>query len=67
MPDFKLGYAEKERQVDKSPTSEYKTGKPSPDLLARRQWSIFRSVGAAHFHWDKLATEEGNWAAAPNQ
>lgn len=33
MPDFKLGYAEKERQV---------ANQPRPDLLAPSRWSIFQ-------------------------
>jgi hypothetical protein len=63
MPDFKLGYAEKERQVANQRVQDRKT----KTGFARPQSVVHFSVGVAHFHWDELAAEEGNWTAAPNQ
>ena len=63
VPDFKLGYAEKERQVANQRVQDRKTktGFTRPSSI------IHFSVGVAHFDWDELAFEEGNWTAATNQ
>jgi hypothetical protein len=63
IPDFKLGYAEKERQhtdqriADRKPKTGYIAHIPT----------IHFSVGVAHFTWDELAEDQGYWNAATNQ
>jgi hypothetical protein len=70
MPDFKLGYAEKEREMANQRVQDRKTktGKPRPENQDRLYSPLIHfAVGVAHFHWDELAAGEGNWTAATNQ
>lgn len=59
MPDFKLGYAEKERQAANQRVQDRKTITRPPSV-------VHLSIMVAHFHWEELAAEEGYWTAAPN-
>jgi hypothetical protein len=63
MPDFKLGYAEKERQAANQRVEDRKT----KTGFTRPPSVVHLSIMVAHFHWEELGAEEGYWTAAPNQ
>jgi len=63
VPDFKLGYAEEEREVANKRVQDRKT----KTGFTRPQSVVHFAVGVAHFHWDELAAGEGNWTVAFNQ
>jgi hypothetical protein len=60
MPDFKLGYAEKEREMANQRVQDRKT----KTGFTRPQSVVHFAVRVAHFHWDELAAGDGNWTAA---
>jgi hypothetical protein len=63
IPDFKLGYAEKERQNadQRIADRKTKTGYTAPAA------TIHFSVGIAHFTWNPVLEDQGTWAAGLNQ
>ena len=63
LPEFKQGYAEKERQVADQRISDRKT----KTGYTRPLTTVHFAVGVAHLHWDELEDGEGNWSAAANQ
>jgi hypothetical protein len=62
IPNFKLGYAEKERQNADIRLAERKakTGHIQPIP------TVHFSVGVANFEWDEFAIDEGRWTLSPN-
>jgi hypothetical protein len=64
VSDFKVGYAEKERQnADQRVVLDRKgkTGYTCPVPI------VHFSAGIGHFVWDKLAEDEGDWTVPQHQ
>lgn len=63
MPEFKLGYAEKERQIvdQRVVDRKQKTGYNHPPT------TVHFAVSVAHFNWDDFEDGEGDWRVAANQ
>ena len=63
LPNFKLGYAEKERQLVDQRLAERKTKTSFIPAIP----TIHFSVGIAHWVYDDLGDDEGHWIGASNQ
>jgi hypothetical protein len=63
MPDFKLGYAEKERQLADQRVADRKTKTGQIQPIPSQHFS----VGVSRFTWDEFAEDDGgNWSSLPN-
>jgi len=62
LPDLKLGYAEKERQVADQRVGDRKTKTGHISPIPSQHFSI----GVARFTWDEFAEDNGNWSTLPN-
>jgi hypothetical protein len=63
LPDFKLGYAEKERQLVDQRLAERKTKTSFIPSIP----TIHFSVGITHWVYDDLGDDEGHWISASSQ
>jgi hypothetical protein len=63
LPTFKLGYAEKERQLVDQRLTERKTKTAFIPSIP----TVHFSVGVAHWAYDDLGDDEGYWTSASNQ
>src|SRR2546423_7785472 len=62
MPNFKMGYAEKERQLADQRVADRKTKAGFTPVVP----TIHFSVGIAHWSYDECMEDEGYWTTAPN-
>jgi hypothetical protein len=63
LPNFKLGYAEKERQLVDQRLAERKTKTSFIPSIP----TVHFSVGIAHWVYDELEDDDGHWIGASNQ
>jgi len=63
LPNFKLGYAEKERQLVDQRLAERKTKTSFIPSIP----TLHFSVGIAHWVYDEQGDDEGHWIGASNQ
>lgn len=63
LPNFKLGYAKKERQLVDLRLAERKTKTTFIPSIP----TVHFSVGIAHWVYDDLGDDEGHWIGANNQ
>jgi hypothetical protein len=62
VPDLKLGYAEKERQVADQRVGDRKTKTGHISPIPSQHFSI----GVARFTWNEFADDSGDWSTLPN-